>query len=51
MKTTITQQEAQVLLDKYITSHHLKLHSFETEAVMRGLARQFGEDEELWGIT
>ena len=26
-------------------------HSIASEAVMRALAREFGEDEELWGLT
>ena len=51
MKNSITQSEAEALIEKYITSPHLKLHSLETEAVMRGLARHFGEDEELRGLT
>ncbi len=51
MKTTITQSEAEALIDKYLTSPHLKLHSIETEAVMRGLAKKLGENEELRGIT
>jgi predicted hydrolase (HD superfamily) len=35
MKTTITHSEAEALIEKYLTSSHLKLHSLETEAVMR----------------
>ncbi len=51
MKTTITQAEAEALIEKYLTSPHLKLHSIETEAVMRGLAKKLGENEELRGLT
>jgi predicted hydrolase (HD superfamily) len=39
------------LIEKYLTSSHLKLHSLETEAVMRWLARKLWEDEDLRGIT
>ena len=51
MKTRITQSEAEALIDKYLTSPHLKLHSIETETVMRGLAKKLGENEELRGVT
>ncbi len=51
MKTTISQQEAEALLHKYITSPHLILHALETEVVMRGLAKKLGENEELRGLT
>ncbi len=51
MKTAITKQEAEALIEKYLTSPHLKLHSIETEAVMRGLARKLGENEDLRAIT
>lgn len=51
MKSIITKSEAESLLTKYITSSHLKLHSLEAEAVMRGLAKKLGEDEELRGLT
>lgn len=51
MKTSITQQEAEALVEKHLTSPHLKLHSIETEAVMRGLAKRLGENEELRGLT
>lgn len=30
---------------------HLVQHGLASEAVMRALARHFGEDEELWGLT
>jgi predicted hydrolase (HD superfamily) len=51
MKTTMIQQEAEALIEKYLTSPHLKLHSIETEAVMRGLAKKLGENEDIRGLT
>jgi uncharacterized protein len=30
---------------------HMVHHALETEAVMRGLAKRLGEDENLWGVT
>lgn len=51
MKTTITAEEANVLLRKYLHQDYLLNHSRETEVIMRSLARHFGEDEELWGLT
>lgn len=48
----INRDTALELLNHYITSAHIKPHSFAVEAVMRALAKQFApEDEELWGIT
>ncbi|MFC1623435.1 amino acid--tRNA ligase-related protein, partial [Patescibacteria group bacterium] len=46
----ITLEEARDLMDKHIEDHVTKLHSLESEAIMRELARHFGEDEEKWGI-
>ncbi len=42
---------ALVLLKKNLTNKNLFNHSLAVEAVMRRLARHFGEDEELWGIA
>mgnify|MGYP001409825567 FL=1 len=39
------------LLEKYIKTPWLKLHMRESEVIMRALARRFGEDEEVWGIS
>ena len=51
MKDQITLEEANNLLKRYLRQAHLLHHSRETEVIMRALARHFGEDEELWGIT
>jgi len=37
-------------VEKYITNPITKLHSIESEEIMKALARKFGEDEEKWGI-
>lgn len=45
------RERAAELIDKYIKSGNLKKHLLATEAMMRALAKRFGEDEELWGIA
>ncbi len=47
----ITRKKVKQLLDKYITTEWLQLHMRESEVVMRSLAKHFGEDEELWGLS
>lgn len=51
MKTTISENEAREILQKYLHEPYLLAHSRESEIIMRALARHFGEDEELWGLT
>lgn len=51
MKQKITRVEAQVLMDKYLKTPQLRLHSRETEVIMRRLAEHLEKDEEFWGIT
>lgn len=46
----ITKKQADALTKKYINNPITKLHSLETEAIMKALARHFREDEEKWGI-
>lgn len=56
----ITKERAGQLLDEYIKDPITKLHMLESEAIMRVLAKKFGEDEETsssaeamadkWGI-
>ena len=46
----ITKQQADELIEKYITDPVTKLHCVESEAIMQALAKKFGEDEESWGI-
>ncbi|MCU0680374.1 MAG: hypothetical protein MUF50_03690 [Planctomycetes bacterium] len=49
-KLGLSYQQAQELLNKYITEPITKLHLRETEVIMRALAKRFNEDEEEWGI-
>lgn len=46
----INYQQAQELVEKYITDPATKLHLRESEVFMRALAKIFGENEEQWGI-
>lgn len=46
----ITKEQADELVEKYIKEPMTKFHLLETEAIMRELAKHFGEDEEEWGI-
>ena len=39
------------IVNEYTQSEQLKRHMLSVEAAMRGYARKFGEDEELWGVT
>lgn len=47
----LNRKEAHELLLKHMSNKNLLKHTYAVEAVMRELARYFGEDEELWGIA
>lgn len=47
----IQRKEALELLARQGLSDALLRHSLASEAVLRALARHFGEDEEIWGLT
>lgn len=47
----ISREQAQELLDKHIQTDWIKLHTRETEVIMRALARKLHKDEDLWGLT
>jgi len=47
----INRAEARALVETHVANRNLVKHMLAVEAVMRGLARRFGEDEELWGVT
>mgnify|MGYP006303318603 CR=1 FL=1 len=47
----ISRDEALKLVKKHIKNKNLQKHMIAVEGVMRRLAREFGEDEEVWGIT
>jgi putative nucleotidyltransferase with HDIG domain len=46
----ITKEQADRLVSEYVKDPITKLHLLESEAIMRTLAKKFGEDEEKWGI-
>jgi len=47
----ISREEALALVREKVNNKNLVKHSLAVEAGMRALARYFGEDEELWGLT
>ncbi|MFW5888200.1 MAG: lysine--tRNA ligase [Patescibacteria group bacterium] len=46
----IDRKKAEQLINKYISNENTRLHSLETEAIMRKVAEHLGKDEEKWGI-
>jgi predicted hydrolase (HD superfamily) len=46
----LSHQEALALMQQKIQNENLRRHMLAAEAVMRGLARHLGRDEELWGL-
>lgn len=49
--STVNRDDAWALLNEYTQSESLVRHMLAVEAAMRAYAREFGEDEELWGVT
>lgn len=47
----MTREEALELLKTHVTNRNLINHCLACEAIMRRLARHFGEDEEVWGLA
>ncbi len=47
----ITREEALELLNRHVKNEKMIFHCLASEAVMRGLARQLGQDEEKWGLA
>lgn len=47
----IVRQDAWELLNKHVKKEALIRHALSVEGVMRYFARQFGEDEEEWGVV
>lgn len=45
------REEALELLHSKMHNANLRRHCYAVEAVMRALARHFGEDEDIWGIA
>lgn len=47
----ITREKALGILHANMQNQNLRRHCYAVEAVMRALARKFGEDEEKWGLV
>ncbi len=47
----MNRQEAVELMQSKLSNKNLRKHTLAVEAIMRRLARHFGEDEELWGLA
>lgn len=47
----MTREEALILLNEHLENRNLFKHCLAVEAVMRELARHFGEDPEAWGMA
>jgi putative nucleotidyltransferase with HDIG domain len=47
----MTREEALDLVKSNVSNKNLVKHMLATEAVMRALAEDFGEDPELWGLS
>ncbi len=47
----LTREEALSLVKKNVTKRNIVYHMLAVEAIMRSLAKHFGEDEYLWGLT
>jgi len=51
MGTETSREDALELLHEYTQNENLRRHMYAVEAAMRAYAKQFDEDEELWGVT
>jgi putative nucleotidyltransferase with HDIG domain len=47
----MTRENAWNLLTEYTQGESLRKHALAVEAAVRGYARTFGEDEDVWGIV
>ncbi len=48
---TMSRDAAWALLTEYTQNENLRKHALAVECAVRGYARRFGEDEDLWGIA
>ncbi len=51
MSYGINRERSLELLDQHLSNPNLIKHCLASEAVMRQLARHFGEEEDLWGLA
>jgi putative nucleotidyltransferase with HDIG domain len=49
-KVMLTRDEAISLVKKNVTKKNVVCHMLAVEAIMRSVARRFGEDENKWGL-
>ncbi len=47
----MTRDEALAVVENWTESDNLRKHMVATEAIMRALARKFGEDEDTWALA
>ena len=47
----LTREHAWSLLTEYTKGESLRKHALAVEAAVRGYARVYGEDEEVWGVV
>ena len=47
----LTRENAWNILTEHTKSESLRKHALAVEAAVRGYARRFGEDEEVWGVV
>lgn len=47
----MTRDQALKLLHEHMQNPNLRRHCYAVEAVMRALAKRFGEDQDVWGIA
>ena len=47
----MNRDEARKLVWEHLTEENMRKHVLAVEAVMRGLARHFGQDEDTWGLA
>ncbi|MBU5635616.1 HDIG domain-containing protein [Geomonas sp. Red69] len=50
MSSKPTREAAWKLIEEYLPSDQMRRHSLAVEAVMRHMAKKYGEDEEMWGV-
>jgi putative nucleotidyltransferase with HDIG domain len=51
MPFPLTREHAWDILTEYTKSESLRKHALAVEAAVRGYARMYGEDEEVWGVV
>ena len=47
----LTRKEALILVKKNVAKRNFVYHMLAVEAIMKSVAKHFGEDEHLWGLT